>query len=516
MQKKLNKAEQESAAGELTRGRLLARNTLLNLVGRGAPMIVAIFAIPLLIQQLGLDRFGVLTLAWMVIGYFSLFDLGIGRALTKLVAEHLATKRQPELRGLVWTGLGLMWLFGLLGTLVMALLSPPLVTRLLKIPVGLQAECLQAFYLLALSIPIVVSTAGLRGILEAKQRFELINAVRINLGLLTYLGPLAVLPFSNKLVHIVAVLAAGRIVAWLVYLVLCLRTLPILRTHLEVRGAYVGPILRFGGWLTVSNIISPLMEYLDRFLIGILVSVTAVAYYVTPYEVVTRLWVIPGAIVGVMFPAFSTSFAQNKRHTARLFSRSMKWIHLLVFPVALVLTTLAHEILQLWVGEAFARNSAIVLQCLTLGVFINSVAQVSYTLIQGIGRPDLTAKFHLVELPFYLLLLWWLVGKLGITGAALAWLIRVLLDSVLLLDFSRRLLPAARKEVQRMAMVLGGSLIVLAAAMLPLNMAAKGVFLTLTLAGFFFTSWFLVLDRDERSTVRQWLHTGLPATPPVK
>ena len=69
-------------------GRRLVRNVFWNLLGTGAPLLVAIVAIPMLIEGMGTARFGVLTLAWMVVGYFSLFDLGLGRALTKLVAER--------------------------------------------------------------------------------------------------------------------------------------------------------------------------------------------------------------------------------------------------------------------------------------------------------------------------------------------------------------------------------------------------------------------------------------------
>ena len=85
---------------KLTQGRLLARNTVWNLGGQVAPLVVAIFAIPPLIKGLGTDRFGVLTLAWVVIGYFSLFDLGLGRALTKLVAGQEG--KTLRLSGLRW------------------------------------------------------------------------------------------------------------------------------------------------------------------------------------------------------------------------------------------------------------------------------------------------------------------------------------------------------------------------------------------------------------------------------
>jgi len=80
-----------------------------NLVGQGVPLILAVFTIPPLIKGLGIDRFGVLTLAWMVIGYFSLFDFGIGRALTKVVAEKLGGGQAEDILAITRTALLLVW-----------------------------------------------------------------------------------------------------------------------------------------------------------------------------------------------------------------------------------------------------------------------------------------------------------------------------------------------------------------------------------------------------------------------
>ena len=80
----------------------------------------------------------------------------------------------------------------------------------------------------------------------------------------------------------------------------------------------------------------------------------------------------------------------------------------------------------------FSRHSAVVLQWLAIGVYLNSYAQVPFAFIQGIGRADITAKFHLLELPVYAVLLFVLLHTHGIVGAAVAWNIRVAFDALLL------------------------------------------------------------------------------------
>jgi O-antigen/teichoic acid export membrane protein len=489
----------------LTAGRLLARNVIWNLIGNGAPMLVAVFSIPILIHALGKDRFGVLALAWALIGYASLFDLGLGRALTQLVARKMGAGEDHEVPTLVWTSLLLMLLLGLAGTLVAVLLSPWLVHRALNVPAALQRETLQSFYLLGLSIPVVISTAGLRGLLEAHQKFGLINALRIPMGIYSFASPLLVLPFSKSLFPVVGVLVAGRMIGCIAHLLLCFRVVPELRERIAWHGAAAGPLLRFGGWMTVSNIVSPLMVTSDRFLIGALVSMTAVAYYATPYELVTKLLIIPGALVGVMFPAFSASFAQDRGRTAALYSRCVKYVFLILFPAVLLTVGLAQNGLTLWLGADFAQHSSRVLQWLAVGVFLNSLAQVPFALVQGVGRPDLTAILHLVELPFYLLGLWWLISIYGVEGAAIAWTARVGVDALILFVMAKRSFPGTTLVTGRVAWVSVVALLSLASAAIPHSLLLRALFVLVAILGFGVASWFFILSPEERVLAHEYL-----------
>jgi O-antigen/teichoic acid export membrane protein len=392
-----------------------------------------------------------------------------------------------------------MLLLGVLGAAVVGLLSPWLVHRALNVPVALQSETLQSFFLLALSIPVVISTAGLRGLLEAHQRFRLINALRIPMGVFTFAGPLLVLPFSKSLVPVVATLLAGRIVAWAAHLVICLRVVPELGRSIAWERSAIGPLLRFGGWMTVTNVVSPLMVTLDRFLIGALVSMTAVAYYATPLEVVTKFLLLPGALMGVMFPAFSASFAQNGERTAMLFSRSVKSLFLVLFPLMLCTVALAQDGLKLWLGADFAMHSFRVLQFLAVGVFINSLAQVPFAFLQSVGRPDLTARLHLIELPVYVGLLWWMISTRGIEGAAMAWSTRVAVDALLMFVLAKRFLPGKSRMRPRTALLPAVAMVILVLAALLNGPIVKGIFLVGTILCFVLVTWFRILTPEERT-----------------
>jgi O-antigen/teichoic acid export membrane protein len=450
----------ESASFEapVPSGRSIAGNTLWNMQGNSFPVAVAVVCLPILKRGLGTERLGVISLAWVVIGYFSLFDLGLSRALTKLVAERIGQRRESEIPSLVWTSLFLMTGVATIGAVLTFVLAPYLVERLLKVPAFLSHEALVSFYWLGAGVPVVVLTAGLRGVLEALQRFRLATAIRIPMGIFTYLGPAVLLAFTHSLIPIIAVLVLGRSIACAAHLWACFHAMPALRGGFGFDAGSIKPLFIFGGWMTVSNVLGPLMVTFDRFLIGSIISIAAVAYYSIPYEVVTKLWLISSALIGVLFPAFSATSHIDRTRLVFLFKCGVKYIFIVLLPLALVLVIFAPEGLALWLGNDFARNSAPVARLLAVAVLINSMAQVPFTHLQSVGRPDVTAKFHLIELPVYLVTLFFLARHFGITGVAVAWLLRVMLDSILLFWFSFRLLPECRFIITRLPFMVAGAL----------------------------------------------------------
>lgn len=487
-----------NAPADLTTGRVLLRNSVLNLAGWILPIGVALVSVPFLIRGLGTERFGVLTIGWVIIGYFGLFDFGLGRALTKLVAERFGTRREAEIPELVWTALALMLVLGIAGALLLAVGSPWLVANVLRVSPGLEQETQRSFQLLSLSLPWVISSAGLLGTLEAGQRFGWVNAVRVPSVLFNYLAPLAVLPFSSSLVPVVVLLVVGRVLSWLAYLLACLHSYPPLRLRVAINWQRTGMLARFGGWMTVSNMVSPLMTHLDRFLIGALISMTAVAYYASPYEVVTRLWLIPAALMGVFFPAFAATFSTDRARTGVLFGRAVRIVFVAIFPLALLLVVWAPEGLRLWLGPEFELRSTVVLRWLALGVFINCLAQVPFALIQGLGRPDITGKLHLAELPLYAVAIWMLSRSYGLEGVAIAWVLRIAVDTLVLFAVADRFLPSRSTLPQAVLMIAFGS------AMFGLGSleAAAGVKLlscALLFLAFAWYSWARILDAAERS-----------------
>ncbi len=495
-----------SVSARLSSGRLLARNTGFSLAGQAVTLVVAFFAVPLLVDGLGTARFGVLALAWVVIGYAQVFDLGIGRALIKLTAEKLGMGRESEVPHFFWTALLGMTALGFLVGGAVAAISPWLVS-VLNVPADLEQETLTTFWVLAGGIPLAISGAALRAHLEALQRFDLVNAVVIPAAVLTYFGPVLMLQVSDSLVAVVAAVVFSRVVSWVVNMFLVLRITPAIRNTLELRRTAFRRLIGFGGWVTVWNVVNAFLIAADRFLVGALVSITAVAYFATPYEVMTKLLVVSIALAGVFFPAFALNLEASPRRIATIFSGGVRFGFIVLFPVSLITVAFAHEGLDLWLGEAFAENSEAVLQWLAVGVLIASLNQIGLGLVQS-SRPDLPAKLALAELPLYLGLFLFLLETYGIEGAAAAWAVRAAAEGMVLLAMVRRLSPDSVAALRRMGPAALGAAVALAVAFQLEGVGAKVALIGALLAAFAPIAWYRILGSGERTRVRTRLRAA--------
>ena len=496
----MSQEESSTTRERLSSGRLLARNTGFSLAGQAATLIVAFFAVPLLVQGLGTARFGVLALAWVVIGYAQIFDLGIGRALTRFVSERIGAGREDEVPRLFWTAFAGMLVLGLAAGTAVALAAPWLVGSVLDVPPDLERETVHAFWVLAGGLPLAISGAALRAYLEAWQRFDLVNAVVIPAAVLTYFGPVLMLQFEDSLVAVVAAVVFSRVLSFTVNVLLVFRITPALRRARGLHRSLLRPLVGFGVWVTVWNVVNAFLIAADRFIVGALVSLTAVAYFATPYEVMTKLLVVSVMLAGVFFPAFSLTLEESPRRAAPIFSGGIRFGFIALFPVVLATVAFASEGLDLWLGPAFAENSEVVLQWLAVGVLVASLNQIGLGLVQS-ARPDLPAKLALVELPLYLGLFLLLLGAYGIEGAAAAWAVRAGVEGVVLLLMVRRLAPDAVAALGRLGAAAAGAAVALVAAALLDDVAARAALVAGVLFLFAPLAWFQILGAGERDLV---------------
>jgi O-antigen/teichoic acid export membrane protein len=405
------------------------RSTIYNLCGSIAAMLVSVVTVPAYLHIIGNARYGVLAIVWLFLGYFGLFDPGITRAATFHIARLHGPEQFRERESVFWTAVVVNLAFGIVGGVTLYFAARPIFMTTFKMPETMRAEVMTSLPWLAASLPVSIITGVLGGALQAREWFGWFNIINVGNAAASQLIPLAVAYWHGpNLTWLIPAVLITRAVGTIPSCVALVRALP-----LGVGGGFDSTLLKslfsYGGWITISNVLGPILSTIDRMLIGSVLSAEAVAFYTVPSNLVTRVSVIPAALAASLFPRLSRS---SKEDSTKLASSAVKALAAVLTPLFVLGMGALPVFMNHWVGVKFASHAAPVGLVLLAGIWVNGLAYIPYGQLQASGRPDLTAKFHAIELLPFLAILWVGLHYLGLIGAAYAWSLRVTFDALLL------------------------------------------------------------------------------------
>ena len=476
-------------------GTKVGRFAAMNVLGSAVPLIVAVVTVPKYLDIFGEVRYGVWLIVWVLISYLGVIDLGLGRATAHSVAK-LRAASTGERETVVWTGVTVNLGLGIV-TGALLLIVGELAVRLSPDFAGtLHSEVLAALPWLAASIPLFVVASVLVGALEGLEQFLVVNVVG-TLGTVSVQGlPLAAgFMIAPRLDVLAAATTLALVFSTALAAIACVVSIP-LTTRPRFDRTRAGTLLRFGGWITVTSIISPLLSTLDKLIIGAVSGARAVTYYTVPLNLVTKLWILPAGLARSLFPRFSRLRRADAKGLADEASRALGAI---MTPVTVVGILTVDPFMRVWVGPTFASAAAMPAEILLLGIWVNSLAFVPYTLLQAEGRPDVPAKLHLFELLPFIGLLWFGVMFGGVAGAAVAWSVRVLFDTLCLMI-------AVKYPLRSQMYLVPAAMIALAAFGLAqvtsASLSQRGVVVVVVVAAALLWSWLIAPPSLRRYAVR--------------
>ena len=427
--------------------RRLFNSALWSLSGTVVPMLAALVAVPWLMHHLGQERLGVLSLVWVVVGYFSFLDMGLGRAVTVAVASLRAGEAREASDEMHVLGSASALLLGM-GSITALLLG--FAIAWVGVPfelssVALRDEVTDALFWTLPSLPLLLLSSSLRGQLEGVGAFRQLNLVRIPTGILLVAGPCICAFFSPSLIWACLSIFAVRLThVWVLGVMVARRAgYGLAAFSMALLQAadlnWMRRLLSFGGWVTVSNVIGPVIVYVDRFVIGITLAASAVTVYAVPFDLVSRLPVLVASLCSVLLPELArlaspvaADQAQAAGRARRLVTQSSWLSAAVVVMIVLVGYGMTPWLLRLWLGAEFATQSSLVTQILLVAFGVNALAQIPFTALQAVGKVRALALLHGAELVPYAALVFIAISWQGIVGAAWAWLARSIADYLIL------------------------------------------------------------------------------------
>ncbi len=435
----------------------MARNIAFNVAARGVLIVLSIAITPVLVRRLGTDQYGIYALATgLGAGLTNILALGLIPGVVALLSRSIARGTTAETERIVGTGFTLFAVIGVVSAVILSLLVPLLVTRVLRIPVGLQGVAAMALWLSAIGLGFNLVFAVFNAVPYALQRYDIIAGRLVGLTILSTGATVVYVLFDPDLIGVIAIQVVGGMAGLLLYFLVSRRELKGVSLLPGFDGPTFARLARFTAFKSVGDLALVFSSRFDQFAVGSLLNIGAVGLYAIPANTCQRILQLLYEVAAPLFPRIST--VEDEQARRRLLLRGTRLVALIAALLTVVLLVLAEPILRIWIGGSqgveVARGASLAFRLLSLAIFVQAVAAVAGFYCEAIQRPVVNNSFvvlgAIVQVPAIL----FLVPRYGITGAAAGVLIAGLVQTVpFLLLFADRVARVGSGRLLREAVL---------------------------------------------------------------
>ncbi|MEI7635949.1 MAG: flippase [Syntrophus sp. (in: bacteria)] len=484
----------------------LIRNAFMNLVGQVIPMFVVFFTLPYVVDGLGVMRYGIFSLVRVIIDYFSVFDIGMGIATTRFTADAIGRGETKKVVQIFWTSLSVVFLVGLAATLLFLTVSPLLMKYVFAVEPDMIEEMQKVFMIASpLILALLVRSVSI-GVLQAYQRFDLVNFVQIPYLIMAALIPVVVIYCGYGLPIVIFWMVIMELIIMVIWLIISYGVIPRKKIFfLDILS--LKKMIAFGGLLAIQRLTNGVVFNIHSVIVGSLISLAAITYYNVPWNLTSKVGLVGASITPIIFPLVSLFHGVNEEKSSVLLSNSLKYFMLLYGLPCLVLILFAKDILVFWMGTDFTK-SILVMQIMALGIFFAGVSWVFSTFLQ-VYNPKLITLITIIQAPFHVLMTWILTVKFGITGTACAWALLCVLSALVgctyfvkikVLKISKKPSLTVTKGLASIFLVVG--VIILLKHLMIFSLFSAGVNILILTTGYAIIAWqYFVLEEHKRELI---------------
>ena len=382
--------------------RAIAKNTVIQFASRALATILGVAVIGVMTRELGLDGFGAYTTASAFIQIFGvLTDFGISIVALQMLSE--ADANQAKILG---NALTLRF-----ATAAVFLGMAPLVALAFPYPLIIKLGIL-------LFVPSQFANAGvqvLTTVFQRRLRMERAAAGELTSRVIQILGVVAAAFYDWGLLGIIAAIAAGNLIQFILAFVLAEKTEPF---KLEVDRRMWREIMRRSAPIGLSIAFNVIYLRADALILSLTRTQAEVGLYGAAYRVIDVLTVLPFLFMGLIMPLMSNSWSIGDRNRlARITQRAFDAMAIAAIPLAAGAAILGRPLMRLVAGDAFEVSGGI-LAILTVGlasIFIGAVAGHG---IVALGLQGKMVRFYAADAAVSLALYFLAIPRFGVWGAA--------------------------------------------------------------------------------------------------
>lgn len=365
----------------------LLKNSFYNTAAGAVRIGLGILTIPLLIRLIGVEEYGLWTLASTVVGMVGLAEAGLSVATTVFVSQDLGKEDVDGLSQTLTVTFGAMFILATLAAIALWFTAASIVNLFPKLGQAQQLIAIQALQIGGLVVWARLLQQVLIGVEQAYQRYDLMNWLNTIQSILLSLGMLAVAWLGGRTVMLMQLQAVVNIV--------------ILLSHVWVvrsffQGIHLRPVwnrekgllvARYSAMMWLTSLGGALFTRADRVIVGILLDIKTLGVYSVITDITGQINTLSALPVQPLLPTVSNLFVRGNVEYSKLHQQVKQALQingLVALGLGATIIILSPFIVSL-IFPGKTSSQYILPFCISTGIYaLYSINAVGYYVLLGI------------------------------------------------------------------------------------------------------------------------------------
>lgn len=417
-------------------------NFISNVIGSIFQTIMGLIFIPIYIDRIGIESWGLIGLFTLLLAIFSLFDMGITPTITRELSRYISQNKSINAINDLLRSIEVpYWVLSII-LFFTIYLSSGIISKYWIKDASLSIETINiSLFLIAIIIALQLPIGFYSAVLIGLQKQVSLNLINSAASLFRW-GGAALILFA--ITPTVEVYFSWQIISSFINLLL-LRVFisnSVLTKEYKPKFKLIlfFDLIKFSLKMMSISILALILTQIDKFILINLLSLESFSYYSLASVISFSILKVTGPIINSISPKMINYIERRDLNQLSIFyHRTTEFLSFFILPFCFIIIFFSQEILYLWTKNSIVvKNSYILVSFLTLGTVFNAFMIIPYALQISFGWTRLSIYKNIIAVILIIPTDLFLVKKFGNIGASIGWLLLNLAYVIFEIQFMHR------------------------------------------------------------------------------
>jgi O-antigen/teichoic acid export membrane protein len=396
------------------------RNGLYNAAGGIVRIGLAILAVPVLIRIIGIENYGVWTLASSIIGLATLAEGGLTVTTTFFLSKDIAHDDRVGVSETLTSTFVAILLFATIAASFLYFGSGFIISFFPKLRSEQYIQALMAFKLGSLVLWSRLLQQHLVGLIQSYEKYGLLNILGTLQSTISTLGLIIIAALGGRVIEMMEWQVLQGFGTLAAYYLFSNRIVKYSKPHFVWSRSKSIAVFKYSSVAWAGSLGSALFTQGDRLIVGSLLNVENLGIYAAITNMVGQINALSALPISPLLPSItklSKDINTDALEIKKKLRQSLQINVLVAFSLGALIVEMPEKILAAMLGNNVSANAISALQIAAIIYTIYSLNAVGYYVLYALGRVKTCTTIHLSSAVLSLALISILSIKLGLLGA---------------------------------------------------------------------------------------------------